>query len=194
MRTLRKVVLLCGVAVVAIAFGAPTASASTPIEVVNEATGEHCNPCVVELEGESHLNLLGGRVSTCEDHLVAVLNENGTGIIELTSETHHHPTAPSSCTRIPCNGVGEAPEEHNLEIESAEEVAPDKSLLEVHLCLEAASNPNGTGTHCHADVMATDLGSHEYHLTMHSTCLNSLIELEGEWTATGGDPIELTHV
>jgi hypothetical protein len=194
MRIARKVFLLCAMALVAMALGASTASADSPIEVQTEA-GVHCNPCVVTATGESHLNLFGGRVSTCEDTFTAEVFEDGTGHIAYVNENHHVtiPPPPTACTRIACNGVGEPQTERTFDITSAEETAPNQGQMLVDFCLDASSSPGGTGTHCTADVLVNDLGNHDYLFTLHDQCLGGAIEVEGEWTLTGGTPIEIVH-
>lgn len=186
--------MLCGMALASIALGPSAAYGTTPVELINESTHVQCDPCTIEVEGEAHLNLFGGRVSSCEVHLVIALDEDGTGSSEYTNENHHDPPPPAPCTRIACNGVGEAAGEHTWDITGTEEDGPGHSEMVLQLCLDAASNPNGTGTHCVGDVIVTDIGSHGYLFTRHHQCLGGLIELESEWTITGGDPLEIVHL
>jgi hypothetical protein len=193
MRIARKLVLLCTMALAAMALAASSASAAEPIEVDNEgAGGANCNPCTVIAGGESHLNLFGIRVSTCADNFTAEIYHNGTGHIAYSNGAHD---SGGTCTRIACNGVGEAAGESEFDILSSEETAANVGTMSVRFCLDTASNPNATGTHCTAPVNVNELATnHRYGFNLHATCAGGAVEVEGAYQTTGGNTIEIVHL
>jgi hypothetical protein len=172
------------------AFAASTASANTAVEVDHEG-GTNCNPCTVTAAGESHLNLFGIRVSTCADTFTADIFHDGTGHIMYSNGAHD---SGGTCTRIACNGVGEAATEEEFDILSSEEVFGSIAEMTVRFCLDAAPNPDGTGTHCTAPVVVNETANHEYDYGLHAQCAGGLIEVEGDYATTGGDNIEIVHI
>lgn len=183
MKTLRTLVLLCGTAITVMALAAPPAMASSPVEL-----RQPCSPCVISAIGESHVNLFGIRVSTCADLLSLELYANGTGHASYTNANHNTGT----CTRRACNGVGEAAGEAEFVVHSIEETATGESTMSYRQCLDTASNPNATGTHCTVPIDVTKPSSYQFEV--HATCAGGIIEFEAEWYVTGGDAFEIAHL
>lgn len=195
MRIARRLVLLSATVMAIMALGASSAAANSGI-AMSEEGGDNCNPCVLLLYGESELRAITVLVSRCEDTFEVWLNHNGTGSMLYTNEPHHFSVGPG-CTRRPCNGTGEPAVEHPFPILGTEEIAEDVAEMSIRLCLDSASNPNGTGQHCTADVFVDDLGSHDYRLTTHQTCFGGLAELRGTWfavTDANHDNLDIGHL
>ncbi|HEX2070758.1 MAG TPA: hypothetical protein VHF90_03800 [Thermoleophilaceae bacterium] len=192
MRIARKLVLLCLGVLAAMAFGTSSASAAIAVEVEREGS-THCtttNPCQVVAHGESHLTLFGFVVSNCEDEFTALINEDGTGHI-IDADLLDHTGTGGDCTRIPCNGIGEAQAESEWPILGSEETAPNEGTMDVRFCLDAADDPDGTGTHCTAPIHILERAAHDYEFSTAFTCPN-LIRVEGHWLIEGR-PIEIEH-
>jgi hypothetical protein len=191
MRIARQLVLLCGTALTAVALGAPAAAAFDPVEFDREAFGSGCIACILSVDGESHMNVFGVRVSTCHDELDIFIEHNGTGTAEYFNSSHD---SGGSCTRIQCNGVGESSAESRSSILGTEETSPGVAEMSYRFCLDAASNPNATGTHCTTPLdIAEQATNHRYAFDMHATCAGGIVEVEGEW-ASDFSHIEIDHL
>jgi hypothetical protein len=146
---------------------------------------------VFTTQGEAHLNIFGIRVSGC-----AVVHEweiyhDGTGHIGYSNGQHD---SGGTCTRIACNGVGEAHSEAEFDILQSEESAPNTTTATYRFCLDAAANPDGTGTHCTGPIDIVEGGDHLYGFSLHTPCAGGIIEIEGDWDMADGDAIEITHL
>jgi hypothetical protein len=106
MRIVRKVALLCLVAIAAMAFATSTAFAVEVVTVHNEETGAACNPCEPHVVGETRFDAFHTvAISSCKDEFRASINDNNTGhIIHNSTGTD---SASPGCTREQCttNGV-----------------------------------------------------------------------------------------
>jgi hypothetical protein len=141
--------------------------------------------------GETHLNSFGIRVTTCSVNLDWEINHDGTGHVFYSNGSHD---SGGFCTRVACNGVGESADEGEFDILSTEETAPDTATASYRYCLDHASNPNSTGTHCTVPFDIAELASHSYAFSIHAHCAGGILETEGVWEVSGGDQIEITHL
>jgi hypothetical protein len=178
-----KVLLATPMVVAAIAFAAGTASAQeTPVEFETEA-GAPCNPCVVHIEGESHIRNLfqPGQpiVSRCHDDLNARLYHNGSGEIEWLG-LHHDDTF--SCIVTNCSST---PFEDHWPIVLADEQADGSAHMTWRFCF--------TNLHCNGGVHVTEPTSHSYHFSMQQLCFGGAYVVEGEWTSEGHQNFEIDH-
>jgi hypothetical protein len=176
-----------------LAVGVSPAAASEPVEFGYEEAGlpVNCNPCTMVVGGESHINFIGVRVSTCQDTLTFEIYHNGTGHITYNSGAHD---SGGACTRRACNGIGEDVDEPEFNILGSEETFPDQVTMDVRFCLDTVSNPNATGTHCTAPIAASRLVSHHYVLVNSFNCVGSLYLVETSWHVTGGANVDFIHL
>lgn len=204
MRIARKITLLCLTALAAMAFAATSASAVEPVELTDEHTGASCDPCLVHVVGESELHAGGVfRISTCEDEFLATLDSSGSGFVHHYANVATH--AGFDCTRQNCNEVGEAVGESEWDATGAEEVGVNEVALTVRFCLDAKSNPDGTGLHCDAPVHVEEVpaDSHHYVFTVEHLCPTPSgdVLVSGLWEteavadeAQGEDEVEFVHL
>jgi hypothetical protein len=194
MRIARKLALLCIMALAAMALAASTASAAPgPVEVDLESSNAHCTlaTCAAEAHGESRLSLFGFTVSTCDDEFVARFNENGTG--HITTQTLINHPVDGACTRVACNGVGEALAEREWPITNTAETGPNVGTMNVRFCLDTASSPNNAGVHCTLPVNVAEVsGTHMYQLAADFTCPNG-VRVQGDWECEAPHTIEVEH-
>lgn len=197
MRIARKLVLLCALALAAMALAASSASATESI-AISEEGGSACNPCTVHAVGTSSLTAFHFLpVSACQDEFVATINANGTGNIhDYTNQDNGGP----GCTRQNCNGIPSPAEDGESEWSIAsEEDGPNVGDMNVEFCLDEKSNPDGTGTHCLADVQVSEPTTHNYAFSLNQECSAGgvPVRVTGSWTSeanpTEGDEIEITH-
>ncbi|HEX2070757.1 MAG TPA: hypothetical protein VHF90_03795 [Thermoleophilaceae bacterium] len=192
MFVLSRVIPLPALVLTFLVLVASSAVAQEPVEVEHE-DGAHCNinfnPCTMEAHGESHLSVFGFIISACESHFTTALDEDGTGHV-TESHLFDHPNG-GDCPRQPCNGVGEAESEVEWDVTNTRETAADTVVLDRNFCLDASSNPNGSGTHCNAPITITEIAAHSYELVTDFTCPNG-VRVESHW-AGEGNPIEIEH-
>ena len=106
MRIARKLMLLAAMAIAALAITASTAAAEIePVEVVNEATAEHCAPtCTVHATGSGtaiSAHFMGNEFPQllCNDEFSGSISEGAEGEIH-TQEWM--PVSAGSCWKEPC--------------------------------------------------------------------------------------------
>ncbi len=206
-----KLVLTAAMAMTAMAMTAGTASAQEePVDVFNEPSGTPCSTatgnCDHHFVGSSvvtqHVFGSESQATSCDDEFVARLGPNGNGTIP--TYTNNAPVAP--CNRIKCNDVGEGPGEATWPVTNTGEYAAGSPTLDGHLtyrfCLDLASNPNGTGTHCTIEVDVDATATHRYRFTAvgeHCPLLPGVeAELDGTWNTeatpgSGQEQIEIVH-
>jgi len=195
MSTARKIMLLVAMALSAMALTATTASAQeTDVEIVNEVTGDACNPCLVHIRGESRILAVppGIVVSTCVDEFNASLYHDGTGEIEWDGEAHIAP----GCNTTNClGGVGFDP---HWEIENIGELGSGVEHTRVEFCLRAGAGE----IHCIGEVLIQEhlpARSHEYEFRTRTEgipCVGGARVIHGMWETEleGTDTrVELIH-
>lgn len=208
MRNAYKLLLLCAMALTALALTAgPAAAQEDPVEVESEAGGD-CNPCVVHAESVQDSQIIShvfGHeevASRCHDEFTARINHDGTGSI------HHQilgPPTQGTCTQQACDGS----EGHNPEwtILRSGETGPGTGHMDVNFCLEDAGG--GTERECETEVQIEE-GADPHHLTLHTDahCVITFgveSEITGRWETeavpgteeTTGDPetqVEIHHL
>ena len=190
MRLAHKLLLLSTAVLAAAALNATTASATGPVEVHDEL-GNHCNPCVIDLVGESQITFTSGNpMSTCEDELTAEVYEDGSGHVTDYHNDDNHNGLP--CTVQNCYGVGEAAAESEWPLQ-IEESAPGQEALDLRFCFDVKTNPNGTGGHCDGHANIDDLGNHHYEISMvNQSCLGGARIVNADWEIQSS-PIEIEH-
>jgi hypothetical protein len=223
MRLARKLVLLCAMALAAMALGASTASAQeTPVEIWQE-DGSHCEPCELHVVGSSTLAVhipvppFEQTISACNDEFEAELWEDE--FDEGGGETRLHQghvidydnNAGGACTRVNCDGLQQG-EEPEWETYDWGETGPNEGHFRVRFCLQP--NPTGQGAHCDVEVHfeEVNVNHHQYMITASDTPADSNecivganeLEVDGEWfteeeeTEPGvpheHDEIEIVHV
>ncbi len=212
MRLSRKLVLIAATALAAMAMAAGSASAQEePVNVFNEPSGTPCSfaagNCFHHVVGVSvlttHVFGAESQASGCNDEFVARLDANGTGTIP--TYTNDAPTFP--CTRIKCNGVGEAPAEATWPVTNTGEYTAASQTLDGHLtvrlCLDHVLDPNSIGVHCTAEIDFDATATHRYRFTaVNEHCPLGIpgveLEIDGTWNteATPGPGqahIEIVH-
>jgi hypothetical protein len=190
MRYTSKLFLLAATTIAAMALGASSAAASSPVEVVVEDTGAHCTifegNCTLHVVGESHLTHPSppiGIISRCQDEFTATFAEDGSGAVTGQS------LASKPGSGIPCNSVpcpGSQPYDA-WPISAAEETAASTIEATVTFCLG-----QGPGVQCPADVIITEPSAHQYAFSTVTVCPN-MIRVEGLWTAEGDTDVEFQH-
>jgi hypothetical protein len=177
--TASKFSLVCITAVMAMALVAsPVPAQERPVEIVEEPSGEPCDPCIGHAVGESELEFFGIPISSCEDEFEGEAYADGSG--HIYDYENNHLSSPS-CTRIACNGVGEAPAEVEWDASNSGETGPNEGHSNVRFCLDNENNPNGAGLHCTAEVLGFEQGSHGGIASADFVCPNG-IHVIGEWT------------
>ncbi len=212
MRLARKLVLTAAMALAAMAMTAGTAFAQEEsVAVFSEPSGTACSTatgnCDLHVSGSSVLttHVFGSesQASACNDEFVARLGPNGTGTIP--TYTNNAPT--SGCTRIKCNDVGEGPGEATWPVTNTGEYTAAGQNIDGHLmvrfCIDLASNPNGTGTHCTIEIDVDATANHRYRFTaVNEHCPLGIpgveFEVDGAWDSevtpeTGQEHIEIVH-
>ena len=166
MRLAHKLLLLSTTVLAAVALNATTASATGPVEVHDEL-GNHCNPCAIQIQGESRIiQPNGSTASSCEDTLHAELYEDGRGhVTELFNQAH----AGGACFAQMCNGVGEPATEVEWPFQ-IEESSPGGEAMELRLCIDHKGGPNYPGDHCDVDADLVDQGTQRYRFTLNQPC------------------------
>jgi len=210
MRLARKLVLVTAMALTAMAMFAGAASAQEQsVTVVNEPSGVPCsgagagNNCEVHVQGSSVLqqHIFGSesQASACTDEFVAEMQSNGSGVI-----TQYTNVNVPACTRVMCNGVGEAAGENRWPITSAGEYAEiaNNGHMTVRFCLDTRTDPNGGGTHCTVEIQIDEHANHRYGFAVSDwRCpifFGVNAELTGSWESEavaepGRDNIEIIH-
>jgi hypothetical protein len=189
MRIARKLVLLCAMALAAMALGAGNASAQeTSVEFVEE-TGGQCNPCIVTAEGESHIvsTFTGQQVSKCHDVFTSEIWHDGSGHIYDWKGTNHEVVGPG-CTVTPCTD----PVEKEWDITAPGETGTDKGHMTVRFCLVSGGNT----VHCNAEVQVSEPSLHVAQFATTVNCAFGTRRVEGSWTQVpdGGAGFEVNHL
>jgi hypothetical protein len=207
MRIARKLVLLCAMALAAMALAASTASAQEEEVRITSEVGAHCDPCIVHAVGEADLEFFGIPVSTCEDEFEAELYENPEIHLpdqEPGEQGHvidydNNAATSTQCTRINCNGVGEAAAESEWEMDELGETGPNEGHFHVDFCLDNKNNPNGTGVHCPSaeiHIEEEESENHHYIVSADHVCPSG-VHVIGEWNTevdpTEHEEIEIVH-
>jgi hypothetical protein len=148
MRAIRNLALLTTVALAAVALAATSASAE--VEISEELSGEHCNPCVLHIVSTQSVQLdihifgIEFTDSVCNQEYDAVVFEDATGSLTNQSLTG------AGCNREPCPStpwpvVGR-------------EDGPGAEYAEVTFCVRPVGG--GDPINCTIDVSVEDEGSH----------------------------------
>jgi hypothetical protein len=147
----RKLVLLAGLAISALALTASSASGQeTMVEVVEEEGHVPCVECPIHLAGETVIrNEAGNVTSTCEDEFEGVIDADGKGDLEWVGSAHGAP----GCNVVNCV----APEDH-WPFGALDELAAGTTHIYLRLCFSAAGNEND----CVVEIQITDTGLHDY--------------------------------
>ena len=217
MRLARKLALLTAATTVALALAASTASAQEgPVEFVNEVSSVHCDVnagnCEHHMVGTHIFTLhqFGSEsiVSTCNDEFVLALGEDGNGFVDI----YENDAATSgACTRIACNGIGEAASEVNWPITNTGEYTGPQAgegHTRIRFCFDAKATPNNVGVHCTMELDIVKHATHKYALdAVGEECpisgMNVWIEVDGTWESEamphneGGEheeDIEIIHL
>jgi hypothetical protein len=143
------------------------------VEFVKEAGGQ-CNPCVFELEGESHLTstFTGQQVSKCHDAIEGEIWHDGTGHVYSWVGTDHDVVGPG-CTNTPCAASGEA----EWNISAAGETGPTATHVTIRLCFASG----GTEVHCDAEFIFSEGTVHLQDLSTSATCAFGTRRVETDW-------------
>lgn len=168
----------------AMALGAPSASAQA-IEAQDEATGQHCNPCVAHFTGtvtiERHLLGMETVESQCTSEFDMEVNEDG------TAEIHNQTLHGANCNHQACDSATESEWPA-----SAAETGPAQLAFATEICLE----PEGGGAeeHCSVTMVMAEAASHNYEAQMDGTCNQAIapLEVQGHWVTEAGG-IEFIH-
>jgi hypothetical protein len=189
MRYTSKLFLLAATTIAAIALGASSAAASSPVELIVEDTGAHCDVatanCTLHVVGESHLahpNPAVGIISRCNDELTWTFGEDGSGTV--TSQSLASKGGGVPCNLVPCPGTQPYAA---WPISAAEETAANTIEATMTFCLG-----QGAGTTCPLDVIITEPSEHQYSFSTVTTCPNGT-RWEASWTAEGDTDIEFQH-
>ena len=190
MRPAHRLLLALAMALTALAMSATTASGDTPVEIHDEDTGVHCNPCFIEAHGESQVLVtsVGIPIFTCEETLHGEIYEDGSGHITALINTLNHAGQP--CNTANCNGVGEPAGESEWPLQIEEDAG--ELTMTYLFCLEPRSIPNIQGAHCHAPTHLEEHTPHHYEISMDHDCPNINRTFVGEWEIEG-TPIEIEH-
>jgi hypothetical protein len=189
----RKLVLLAGMALAALALTASTASAeNSPIEVINEhiepGAGDNCAPCTIHAKGEATIStsIGGAPISRCADEFEGLINHNGTGEIRWTGGPHGAP----GCTVSNCIELGE----RHWPIFGGHEEAGREFVI-VEFCLRGGGVQ--LDIHCTAEVPIVHLGGHNYTLSLtNQECAGGAFFVTGAWEVESDphDEIEIVHL
>jgi hypothetical protein len=179
------------------------------VTVVNEPTRVPCSGagggsnCRIHIEGTSVLqqHIFGSesQASACTDEFDAEMQSNGSGLI-----TEYTNVNVPACTRIMCNGIGEAVSEARWPITNPGEYATvtNNGHITVRFCLDTRPDPNSAGTHCTVEIQIDEHANHRYGFAVNDwRCpifFGVSAELTGSWESEGvTDPnennIEIIH-
>lgn len=180
----RKLMLLCAMAITAMAMAASTASAQeTAVEFENE-NGTKCGTtentgCKIKATGESHITntSTGEEISSCQDTFEGSIHHktDATGYAGHITGWHpkNHPiNNPPLCT------VGEcASDETEWDIFDPGETAPNTGHMWVDFCLKSS----GIDVHCTAEVKVTEVTPHAHQFSTNQLCAFGTRRVEGTW-------------
>lgn len=182
----RVVVLIASVVIVVVAGGLAAGSASaqsTPVEVVEEASGDPCDPCEIHLTGESHITAIpsGVVVSRCADEFEGDIAHDGTGELVYSSASHGAP----GCNTVDCLiDPAEAAASITDIVESS-----DAANMTLRICLGGVTGE----VHCNLDVSVDQPATHQYDLSTATLCASGTRRVEGSWQLEDTS-VELVHV
>jgi hypothetical protein len=188
----RKLVLLAGMALAALALTASTASAENrPVEVINEhiedPAQDNCAPCTIHAAGEATISTSvgGAPVSRCLDEFAGTINHNALGEVRWTGGPHGAP----GCTVTNC---AELAEQHWPILGGHEEAG--REFVIVEFCLRGTTPID---LHCTAEVPIVHIGNHDYTLSLtNHPCAGGAFFVTGAWQLESDphDEIEIVHV
>lgn len=169
---LKQVILAVAVALAAMAAMASGASAQeTPIEVVQEDSGEPCDPCVGHVVGENRVLWMPGAIviSTCEDEYDYSLYHDGAGEVDWIALAHGSP----GCHFTTCTVM-----DSHREINSLGELSTGGEHVVVNMCMR---NPPGDEYECAVEYSIIGNGAHGgRHYSADRFCENMLWEFESD--------------
>jgi hypothetical protein len=175
MQILRKAVLFCAMVIAAIALTAsPAAAQEVPVEIIDEPSGEHCNPCIGHAVGSSALFVFGIPISSCQDEFEAEVYEDGSG--HIYSYENNYPNA--GCLRINCSG-----DEGEWPVTAVGETGPNEGHSTVRFCLTTGGG--GVGNHCTLEIYGFEQSLHDGVVTADPavTCSDLMgVSIDGQWT------------
>lgn len=191
MTYVRSLLLACAAALTAMAIAAGAAHAQeAPIEVLDEATGAHCNPCIGHAVGSATLtsHVFGHEelASQCDVEVTGEIYEDGTG-----HSTQQSLTGPN-CTQQACDSASEA----EWTVIAVGETGPDVGHATTEFCLEPAGG--GTERHCLIEGTGTrdPVEPHRGTTSDEGSCPISpgvSLEISGSGTSEGAD-MEVVHL
>jgi hypothetical protein len=177
MRIARKIMLLIAMALAAMAFTATTTSAQeTEVEVIDEDTGNPCDPCSIHLEGESHIRAMpsGVIVLRCHDEYSFDIYHDGSGEIEWVGGPHGAPG---------CNILNCTVSNPHWTVSRLGERATGGEHLYLNFCFRVG--PSGPELVCEHEVNVAEQApadSHHYELTAPPiVCAGGARIIEGMW-------------
>jgi len=192
MRLMHRLMRLATMVVAALALTASSAMAQeSPVEVLNEDTAAHCDPCTFVVTGSSSLRTHSGGVEqviwACTDRLEGTINEDGTG--SATSIT----LAGINCRLLPCataNGQVAWPF-------TVGETGPGTEHMNITFCL---FNALGQFSFCQVEAAVQEDPSdpHHYLLNVNDQTCPSGVEFTSNWEIRDDDPthdaIDIQHL
>lgn len=190
MPSVNTILSASAIAAVIVAASLPAAaSAQTPVEVVEEATQVHCNPCLMHEAGEIGMetHLFGSEQVQlrCEMEFDAELYESALGSLHNQALFDHGGII---CARRACA----PPAETEWDIQSpAEEIGPGTISFPLEFCLERTDG--GSQIHCTVAVAATEPVTHQWEFETHDDCDGSGLEVDGHWDGEGA-ALEAIHL
>lgn len=172
--------LLCAVAVSLAMAG--TANAASVV-VVDEASGEGCDVCLVHVTGESHWADPGTGVvvHSCEDELFAFLMAGGTGGATWVGTAHAGP----GCGLTNCMSP-----EASWSITATTEPSSGQERLAMRICVRSIAL--GADFHCNVSAVVGHPEPHLQQLTILSLCFGGARRLEADWLVEDSK-MELVH-
>lgn len=202
MYAVRTIMLALGTALVAVGLMATPALAAhgTPVEAVNEVTGEPCGAggqtCTIIFHSEigsettTAEHVLGLEIThdACAEEFALELAHDGSGHIVNQVMTG------DDCTTQTCGGTEGEWDAHIAE------TGPGQETMEVRACLE---DFDGTGdVHCSYDMALNTFGHSHFELTAndercHATSGGSgNLEITGHWISEDAesDDVEIVHL
>lgn len=204
MRIASRLMIACAATLAASALTATNAAAQEEVvEVVNEATGNHCSVALDNCQVHAvtadpvgtptafiNHSLFGEAVVVeCNEELVVAFNEDGSGHAFLAANNH---AGDPDCTTEECID----PAEQEWPITNMGENAPNAAHFTMTFCLSGETT--GSDSHCTIEVdIAETATEHQYELVASDDpCLGAgqdANEVTGHWL-TEADPENLDEV
>lgn len=185
---MRKLLALAALAVAAVAVAPAVTTADTPVEVVNEATGVHCDLAAMDCQAhmvsvdhvEVELHTILGHLheADCDSEFTLTLDEDGSGTI---SGFRFIPEDLHCAEMVACNEPWPV---------FSEEIAPETLELETVACFTTRL----TVCEGHLDMTLTDNHDHSYELTAVDQRIGtSMCEITGHWASESAN-FEINHL